>query len=77
MLGHYNRLCHIITRNTHEMWGLIYSRAMKTISTSCHVLPHVQQRHARIVQCVHTGMLAALCIHGAPEITYGLAMCAS
>ena len=24
MLGHYNRLCHVITCNTCETWGLIY-----------------------------------------------------
>ena len=24
MLGHYNRLCHVIMHNTHKMWGLIY-----------------------------------------------------
>ena len=41
MLGHYNRSWHVITCNTCEMWGLIYSRAMRTVPTSCHVLPHM------------------------------------
>ena len=31
MIGHYNRSCHIITCNMHEMWGLIYSRRMRTV----------------------------------------------
>ena len=39
-LGYYIRLCHVITRNMHKTWGLFYSRAMKTLPTSCHVLPH-------------------------------------
>ena len=40
MLGHYNRLCHVIMCKTHETWGLIYSHAMRTVSASCHMLPH-------------------------------------
>ena len=39
--GHYNRSCHIITCNMHETWGLIYLYTMRTLPTSCHVLPHV------------------------------------
>ena len=39
MIGHYSRLCHIIIYNTRETWGLIYSRAMRTVPTSCHALP--------------------------------------
>ena len=31
MIGHYNRLCHIIMHNTHEMWDLIYLHAMRTV----------------------------------------------
>ena len=31
MLGHYNRSCHVIMCNTHEMWGLIYSCAMRSV----------------------------------------------
>ena len=31
MLGQYNRSCHVITRNMHEMWGLIYLHAMRTV----------------------------------------------
>ena len=74
MLGHYNRLCHVITRNTHETWGLIYSCAMKTVPMSCHVLPHVQRCHAHIAQCAHAGKPATLCIRGMPGITYGHAI---
>ena len=37
MLGHYNRSCHVIMCNTREMWGLIYSHAMRMLPTSCHV----------------------------------------
>ena len=36
MLGYYIRSCHVITCNTHEMWGLIYSCAMRTLPMSCH-----------------------------------------
>ena len=42
MIGHYNRLCHIITCNTCKTWGLIYSHAMRTVPMSCHMLLHVQ-----------------------------------
>ena len=62
MLGYYIRSCHIITRNMHEMWGLFYSHAMRTLPTLCHVLQHVQCRHARIVRHAHTGKLPALII---------------
>ena len=77
MIGHYNRLCHVIMHNTHEMWGLIYSRAMRTVPTSCHVLPHMQWHHARIAWHMHAGKPATLCIRGAPGITYGCAIRAS
>ena len=46
MIGHYNRLCHVITHNTHKTWGLIYLRRMRTVPTSCHVLLHMQLRSA-------------------------------
>ena len=42
MIDHYNRLCHIITHNMCETWGLIYSCAMRAVPTSCHVLLHMQ-----------------------------------
>ena len=42
MLGHYNRSCHVIICNTHELWSLSYSCTMRTVPTSWHVLPHVQ-----------------------------------
>ena len=42
MLGYYIRLCHIIMCNKCEMWGLFYSRTMRTLPMSCHVLPDVQ-----------------------------------
>ena len=70
MIGHYNRSCHVITPNMCKMWGLIYSCAMRTLPTSCHVLPHVQSHHARIMWHAHAGKPATLCIHGAPGITY-------
>ena len=35
MLGHYIRSCHIIMRNTREMWGLIYSFTCNEVCTSC------------------------------------------
>ena len=57
-----------------KMWGLIYSHAMSTVPMSCHVLPHMQLRHAHIAQCTHAGKLATLCICGMPEITYGHAI---
>ena len=31
MIGHCNRLCHVITCNTCETWGLIYSHTMRTV----------------------------------------------
>ena len=74
MLGHYNRLCHIITHNMCKMWGLIYSHAMKIVPTSCHMLLHVQRHHAHITWCAHAGKLAALIIRGTPGITYGCAV---
>ena len=35
ILGHYNRSCHIITCNTHKMWGLIYSHTMRIVLMPC------------------------------------------
>ena len=63
--------------NMNEMWGLIYSHTMRTVHTSCHVLPHMQRYHMHIAQHMHAGKPAALCKCGAPEITYGHAICAS
>ena len=40
MIGHYNRSCHVITHNTNEVRGLIYSHSMRTLPTSCHVVLH-------------------------------------
>ena len=71
MIGHYNRSCHVIMCNMHEMWGLIYSHAMRTVPMSYHVLPHMQQHHAHIAQHMHAGKPATLCIRAMPEITYG------
>ena len=50
---------------------------MRTVPTSCHVLLHMQRRHARIAWCAHAGKPAALYICGEPEITYGHAIHAS
>ena len=75
-LGYYIRLCHIITCNTHKTWGLTYLRAMRTLPTSCHMLPHMQWHHAHITRHTHTGKLATLTICGMPGITYGHAVCA-
>ena len=36
MLGHYIRSCHIIMHNMHEMWGLIYLCAMRTVPMTCY-----------------------------------------
>ena len=44
--GHYNRSCHIMTHNTHETCGLIYSHKMRTVPTSCHVL-------LQVTSCMH------------------------
>ena len=41
---------------------------------SCHVLQHVQGRHACIVRRAHTGKPAALIIRGVPGFTYGRAV---
>ena len=60
--------------NTHEMWGLFYLRSMKTLPMSCHVLQHVQGRHARIAWHMHAGKPATLIIHGVPGFTYGRAV---
>ena len=54
----------------HETWGLFYSRAMRTLPTSCHMLPHMQYRHVRIVRRMRTGKLAALITCGVPGFTY-------
>ena len=32
MIGHYIRSWDIIMQNMHEMWSLIYSRAMRTVT---------------------------------------------
>ena len=37
----------------------------------------MQWRHAHIARHTHAGTPAILIIHGAPEITYGHAVCAS
>ena len=41
-----------------------------------YIMPHVNARHACIVQHAHAGKLATLCIRGVPGITYGCAICA-
>ena len=46
ILGHYIRSCHITMCNTCETWGLIYSHAMRTLPTSCHVVPCNDVMHA-------------------------------
>ena len=76
-LGHYYRSCHVITHNMREMWGLIYSCAMRTVPMSCHVLLHMQWHHACIMWCTHAGKLATLCVRGMPGITYGCTICTS
>ena len=43
--------------------GLIYSCTMRTLPTSCHIM-----------QRMHAGKLATLCICGMPGITYGCAI---
>ena len=65
-LGYYIRSCNIIMCNMRETWGLFYSRAMRTLAMSCHMLQHV-----------HAGKPAALVIHGITGITYGCAIRAS
>ena len=50
MLGNYIRLCHIITHNMHETWGLNYLCAMRTLPTSFHVVPQI-----------YTDIMHALC----------------
>ena len=77
MLGPYNRSCHVIMRNMHEMWSLIYLHTMRTLPMSCHVVLHMQCHHACITLCVHAGKLATLCVCGMPGITYGHAIHAS
>ena len=47
MIGHYNRLCHIIMHNTHEMWGLIYLHN----ENSAYIMPCVTT-HA-VTSCTH------------------------
>ena len=46
---------------------------------SAYIMPHVTT--CAVTSCahrvVHTGKLATLCIHGAPGITYGCAICVS
>ena len=74
MLGYYIRLCHIIMCNMHETWGLFCSHAMRTLPTSCHVLPHVQRRHVHIMRHAHAGKPATLTLHGVPGFTYGRAI---
>ena len=66
MLGYYIRSCHVIKCNMPEMWGLIYLRTMRTLPISCHVVLHVQSRHACIMQHAHVGKPATLCICGVP-----------
>ena len=69
VLNYYIRSCHVITCNTHQTWGLIYSRAMRTLSIECHmVVTSYVHWH------VHAGEPATLCIHGTPGITYGRAV---
>ena len=58
--------------NMHETWGLIYSRAMRTLPMSYHMVPHVQY-----MRCAHAGKPVTLCIRGVPGITYGRAVYAS
>ena len=70
-LGYYIRSCHVITCNMRKMWGLFYLCAMRTLPMSCHVLPHMQWHHARIMWHAHAGKPATLIIRGAPGITYG------
>ena len=41
-LGLNFRSCHVTTHHTRQTWGLIYSRAMRTLPTSCHMSQHVQ-----------------------------------
>ena len=68
IIGYYIRSCHIITCTTCKTRGLIYSRAMRTLPTSCHVVPHVQSHHACITRRVHAGKPATLCICGMPGL---------
>ena len=76
-LGFNFRLCHIITCNRCQTWGLFYSCVMRTLPMSCHVVLHVQCCHACIVWHMHAGMPAILIKCGMPEITYGHAVRAS
>ena len=70
MIGHCNRLCHIIMHNMRETWGLIYLRKMRTLPMPCHVLLLMQCHHACIAWHVHAGKPPTLCICVTPEITY-------
>ena len=74
MIGHCNRLCHIIMHNMRETWGLIYLRKMRTLPMPCHVLLHMQCHHACIAWHAHAGKPPTLCICVTPEITYGHAI---
>ena len=76
MLGYYIRSCHVIMRNTRETWGLFYLRAMRTLthhatfycmcSDVMRASPGARMQASRLPQ-----------LHGAPEITYGRAVCTS
>ena len=77
MTGHYNRSCHVIMCNMSEMWGLIYSCAMRAMLTSCNVLLHGSDvMHASCSTCMHASQPPQY-EHGVPEITYGHAICVS
>ena len=54
--------------------GPIYLHTMRTLPTSCHMLPHMQRRHACIAWHVHAGKPATLIICGVPGFTYGHAI---
>ena len=77
MLGYYIRSCHVVMCNMRETWDLFYLRKMRTLPTTCHMLPHVQWHHGHIVWHAHAGKLATPIIHGVPGISYGHAVHAS
>ena len=67
----------LFTRNesiVHIMPHVTTLREVRALPTSCHMLPHVECRHAHTAQCTHTGKPATLIICGTPGITYGHAV---
>ena len=54
--------------NMHKMWGLVYSCAMRSVPTSCHVLLHVQDIMHTLCSAHMQASRPLLCKHGMLEI---------